>query len=142
MFSTSHFHPMVVHFPIALILLGFGAELAFLIYKKEVCLSKMAFWLLILAAIAALAAFLTGEFFTSEMTGSAGDVQETHELFANIAIWTTVANAIFRILLKIIKKEDGGLRWISFVIFGVSAIAVSIAGLYGGYLVYSYMMPL
>jgi uncharacterized membrane protein len=43
MFATSHLHPMLVHFPIALILIGFLAELAFLVIKKEVCLTKKTF---------------------------------------------------------------------------------------------------
>ena len=37
MFSTSHIHHMLVHFPVALILIGFLAELAALVYKKEIC---------------------------------------------------------------------------------------------------------
>jgi len=142
MFTTSHFHPMIVHFPIALIMIGFIAELVSLFFKKEACLSFAGFWLLIIGALAALTAYLTGEFFTGEMTGAAGAVKETHEIFAKITLWTMIANAVFRIYLKSSGKEQGAMKWIAFVIYAISAIAVSITGFYGGSLVYNYMMPL
>ena len=62
MFDTSHFHPMLVHFPIALVIFGFLAELASLFFKKEACLSKLGFYLLILGTLSALAAWFTGLF--------------------------------------------------------------------------------
>lgn len=142
MISTSHFHPMLVHFPIALIMVGFIAELASLYFKKEACLSFAGFYLLMAGALAALAASLTGEFFTGQMSGGAEDVKSTHELFASITLWSVLINAAFRIYLKAAKKEKGTLKWISFVLYAISAIAVSITGFYGGTLVYEYMMPI
>ena len=35
MFNPSYLHPMIVHFPIALILAGFLADLLYLFYKKQ-----------------------------------------------------------------------------------------------------------
>jgi uncharacterized membrane protein len=46
MFSTSHLHPMLVHFPIAIVAIGFLAECISLITKKEFCLQKISFYLL------------------------------------------------------------------------------------------------
>lgn len=34
MFETSHLHPMLVHFPIALVAIGFLADLASIFIKK------------------------------------------------------------------------------------------------------------
>lgn len=142
MISASHFHPMLVHFPIALIMIGFIAELAYLYFKKEACLSFSGFWLLIIGALAVLAAYLTGEFFTSEMSGGTGDIKSTHELFASITLWTVLFTAAFRIFLKTTKREKGFLKWVAFILYAICAIAVSITGFYGGTLVYEYMMPL
>ncbi len=141
MFNTVHFHPMIVHFPVAIILVGFLAELAYLITKKE-SLSYASFWLLVTGALSALAAYLTGQFFTGEMSGTAGDVKEYHELFALITLITVMANAFFRTYLKISGKENLNLRWLTAGAYAVSAVAVSITGYYGGTLVYNYMMPL
>jgi uncharacterized membrane protein len=58
MFPTSHFHPMLVHFPIALVAIGFIAELASVFIKKEICLTKVGFYLLIFGTLSALFAGL------------------------------------------------------------------------------------
>ena len=39
---------MIVHFPIALIIVGFFAEVVSLFFKSEKCLSKTGFYLMIL----------------------------------------------------------------------------------------------
>lgn len=142
MISSSHLHPMLVHFPIALIVVGFIFEIASVLYKREACLSVLGFYLLIVGTLAALAAVFTGAFFTSEMTDTAGAVKDTHELFAWITVGNLVVLTAFRILLKIQNKENTGLKWIAFALYGLAALSVSITGYYGGTLVYNYMMPL
>lgn len=136
MISTSLLHPMVVHFPIALIILGFLADISSLLFKKEVCLSRFGFYLLISGTLAAMAAVFTGLLFTSEMSGTAGDIKETHELFALITLGTLITCSIFRIVLKTKGKENTDLKWVIFLLYGLAAISVSITGYYGGTLVY------
>ncbi len=46
MFDTSHLHPMIVHFPIALLIIGFLFDLAGVISKKDF-FNKAGFYLLI-----------------------------------------------------------------------------------------------
>lgn len=58
MFNTSHLHPMLVHFPIALVVFGFLADAVSLFYKKETCLSKTGFYLLVIGTLAAIATWL------------------------------------------------------------------------------------
>lgn len=142
MFSTSHIHPMLVHFPIALVMIGFVAELISLFFKREACLSFSGFWLLIVGTMAALAAFLSGRIFTGDMTGAAGAIKETHELFALITLCTLILSAGLRIYLKTKGKEEGNMKWLAFALYAISALAVSITGFYGGTLVFNYMMPL
>jgi len=142
MFSASHLHPMLVHFPIALIVFGFIADLASILFKKEACLSKFGFYLLIFGTLASLSALLTGVLFTSEMSGAAGEVKETHELFAWITVGLLIAVSAFRLFLKFKNKEESELKWIAFALYGLAAISVIITGFYGGTLVYNYMMPL
>ena len=142
MMSTTHFHPMLVHFPIALVVFGFMAELAGLYFKKEVCLSKIGFYLLIFGFLAAIAAWLTGTIFTSEMAGAAGEIRETHELFAWITLGTLLAAAAIRIFIQSKNEENTKLKWIAFVLYGLAAISVSITGFFGCTLVFNYMMSL
>jgi uncharacterized membrane protein len=142
MISTSHFHPMLVHFPIALVVFGYMADLAWIFYKKEVCLSKMGFYLLILGTLCAVVAWLTGTLFTSEMSGSAGEIKDTHELFAWLTLGTLIATSALRILLLVQNKENSSLKWVAFALYGLAAIFVSITGFFGGTLVYNYMLPI
>lgn len=140
MISIDHFHPMLVHFPIALVMLGFVAECAALYFKKETCFSKMGFYLLIVGTLSAVLALSSGVFFTSEMDGTAGVVKETHELFAWITLGLLLVTSALRIF-SVTKKSDN-MKWLVFALYGFAAISVSITGFFGGSLVYNYMMPL
>lgn len=142
MISLSHLHPMLVHFPIALIVFGFIADTVLILFRKEAGLSKFGFYLLIFGTLSAIATLLSGALFTAEMTDAAGVVKDTHELFAWITVGSLVVLSAFRIFLKTQNKETTNLKWIAFALYGLAAISVSITGFYGGTLVYNYMMPL
>ena len=142
MFSTTHLHPMLVHFPIALVVFGFLADIAAIYFKKEVCLSKAGYFLLIFGTLSAVVAWLTGNFFTAEMSGAAGEVKETHELFALITLGALLVTSVLRIVIQSKKIENAGIRWVALAIYAVAAISVSITGFFGGSLVYNYMMPI
>jgi len=139
MFSTSHLHPMLVHFPIALVIFGFLAELAFLFFKKEISLSKTGYYLLIAGTLAAVVAWLTGQFFTSEMDGASGKIKDLHELFATTTLILLLLTSVFRTTLLILKNDNSKLKIIAFILYGLAAISVSITGYIGGSLVYNYM---
>ncbi|HAH24862.1 MAG TPA: hypothetical protein DCL77_14105, partial [Prolixibacteraceae bacterium] len=91
MISITHIHPMLVHFPIALIMIGFIAECTSLYFKKETYWSLLGFYLLIVGTATALLALLSGVLFTAEMSGTANEVKETHEMFAWITLSILVA---------------------------------------------------
>lgn len=132
---------MLVHFPIALVAIGFLADLISLFVKKELCFSKMSFYLLILGTLSAFATVFTGAAFTSEMSGAGGSVRSTHALFALITLVLLIVTSIIRIL-QLQKPEKNNLKWIAFACYALAALAVSATGYFGGILVYNYMMPL
>jgi uncharacterized membrane protein len=142
MFTTTHLHPMLVHFPIALIAIGFLAELAFLFFKNETSLTKMGYYLLIIGTIATCATWLTGNLFTSEMEGAAGQIREIHEKLATITLVLLVITSILRTYILIKKNEIQSLKWLAFILYATVALTVSATGYFGGSLVYNYMMPL
>jgi len=142
MFTTSHLHPMLVHFPIALVTIGFLAEFAFLLFKKEISLTKMGFYLLVIGTLSACATWLSGDLFTSEMAGAAGEIRETHELFASITVGLLLITTVLRSTLLFQKNGNSKLKALAFVLYGLATVSVSVTGFFGGTLVYNYMMPL
>ncbi|MEI6123032.1 MAG: ferritin family protein [Bacteroidota bacterium] len=143
MFDTSHLHPMLVHFPVALITIGFLADVLSLFFnKKEPCLSKVGFYLMIFGTLGAIAAFFSGEFFTNDFTGVMGELKERHELFAKITMYVMIAACLIRIYLVWKKKSHGVLKWLVFFLYFLATASVGYTGLLGGSLVYNYMIEM
>jgi uncharacterized membrane protein len=142
MFNVTHFHPMIVHFPIALIMTGFLFDLLSLFLKKEPCLSRAGLWLQILGMVGAIFAFGTGYFLTSSMEGEAGIMREKHEFFATIALVSIIVTTLFRIVAIYLDKKTPGIRYSLLGLYFVSAVFISITGFLGGNLVMEYMIGL
>jgi len=142
MLDTSVIHPILVHFPIALVIIGFLAETVFLFYRKEACLSKTGMYLLFTGTLAAMVTWLSGFIFTSMMSGAAGEMRETHELFATITVALLVVTSVIRIFVLARKAEATRLRWLVYAFYCLAALSVGVTGFFGGNLVYHYMMPL
>ncbi len=143
MFNTDHLHPLIVHFPIALIIVGFFAEVVSLFFKSEKCLSKTGFYLMILGSLAAIAAWGTGQLFTEEPTqGEILKVFEKHETGGLITMILIVTGTIFRIWLAVKKKEETPLKWVAFAFYFLAFAAVAFTGFMGGRMVYDFMIGL
>lgn len=140
MLSIDHIHPMIVHFPIALIYVGFFAELVYLFFRKDPLFAVAGFWLFCAGAVTTVAAYATGALLTKELYGAAGSIQSTHELFGEITTISALVGVAFKIYLKSEEKEDGPLKWIALAISAFTVISVSIAGYYGSVLVYEYLI--
>jgi uncharacterized membrane protein len=143
MFNTDHLHPIIVHFPIALITVGFIAEVVSLFFRSEKCLSKTGFYLMVLGSLAAIAAWATGQLFTEEPTqGEILKVFEKHETGALITMILIVAGTLFRIWLMLKKREETSLKWIPFGFYLLAFAAVTFTGYMGGTMVYNFMIGL
>jgi uncharacterized membrane protein len=142
MFDTSQFHPMVVHFPIAIIIIGFLFDLSSLFLTKVKCLSTMGLYLEVIGMLGAIAAFGTGYYFTSQMEGEAGILKDQHQLFATLTLVAIILATFFRLLLVYQKKEESYLKYAALSLFLLAFIFVIITGHLGGKLVYEHMIGL
>jgi uncharacterized membrane protein len=143
MFNTAHFHPMIVHFPVALILVGFLADFVYLFFSKEKCLSKMGLYLMVLGTLGAAAAFLTGHVFTFEpKEGAIVEIFERHETLALVTLVIMAIGTLIRIWVLVYKKEEPMYKWLVFGLYLLGAASVSITGFLGGTMVMDYMMGL
>ena len=140
MFKLEHVHPMIVHFPIALVIAGYIAEVVYLFFKKLNIIREAGFWLLCFGALAVVAAYFSGAFLTKELYGAAGTIQSTHELFAEFTVFTSLIGATLKVYLRIENKEESFLKWIAFAFYTASVVLISITGYYGGVLVFEYLM--
>ncbi len=137
--DLTHLHPMIVHFPIALLIIGFLVDAISLFVKRDF-LEKTGFILLIVGAIGAIAAYFSGASAADGLVeaGSLKDAVEVHESAAELALWIIIGAAVFRTALVMVRRYAGYYRWIAFAIFFAGVLAVSRTGYYGGELVFKH----
>ncbi len=134
---SEYIHPMIVHFPIALILVGFLFEVVGVAAKKEFY-SKAAFILLLFGTAGVVAAYITGNRAgdgLSEM-GSLKQAIENHEESALVTLVLIGVVAAVRIALAVTKRFAGSLRWIAVALYLVGVLSIIRTGHLGGTLVY------
>jgi uncharacterized membrane protein len=139
MFDTTHLHPMIVHFPIALLIVGLLFDLLSLALKKEF-FSTAGFYLLILGTVGVVAAYLSGEYAGDGITetGALKLALERHESAALFSLWIMVSTALVRIALVTFKKYNGIFRWAAIVLFLLGVLSIARTGFYGGELVFKH----
>jgi uncharacterized membrane protein len=137
--DLTHLHPMIVHFPIALLIVGFLSDLLGLIIKREF-FTQAGFYLLILGTMGVIAAFITGDQAGSGISeaGALKQALETHEHAASLTIWMVCIAAVFRLALVLLNKFKGVFKMLSLALFLVAVLSIGRTGFYGGELVYKH----
>ncbi|MEO6904061.1 MAG: DUF2231 domain-containing protein [Bacteroidia bacterium] len=130
-----NYHPLVVHFPIVLIIMAFVFQLlSFFVYKKEFSLAT-----LILLALGVISAGLASNTFHAhplELTGRAKEIFETHEQMASFTWWFSLIALLIKISSHFFMKRKWWMESIATLFLLASAITVSIAGHHGAMLVH------
>lgn len=135
--SLAGFHPLLIHFPIALILLGVACDLLALARRRE-RLAWAGQWLTLLGTAALLLAFICGilaETFAAR-AGSPQDPIEAHERYATAAAWIFIALASWRLLLGAAPARRALAAYLFFAFTGCGLLIMT-AHL-GGRVVYEY----
>ena len=137
MVESLHLHPMIVHFPIALLIVGSVSDLAGAAFKRDF-FSRAGFYLLLLGTLGVVAAYFSGNLAGEGLAegGALKQALETHEGAAALSLWLMTATAVVRIFMVAGRKFTGVVRWISVVMFVVSVLSVARTGYYGGDLVF------
>jgi uncharacterized membrane protein len=128
-------HPIVVHFPIMLLLLALLSQLAaFFIWRSQ--LDIITFILLVGGALGAYAA---GNWFhphTQNLTVAAEAVLAQHDIYADYTVWTSIAGVILKAISLWLYKGKLWLEVVITLVLAGSAVSVGLAGHYGGTLAY------
>jgi uncharacterized membrane protein len=130
-----NYHPLIVHFPIVLLLIALVFQfLSFFVFKNE-----FSWTTLILLVLGVLTTWLASNSFHAmpgELTGRAKEIFDRHEQMADFTWWFALAALLLKIVSHFVFKrklltEVG----VTLLLVG-SAITVSIAGHHGAMLVY------
>jgi len=85
MISGTHLHAMAIHFPIALLCIGFLSAVISLFFRRDF-FSQAAFYLLVLGALGSIAAYLSGNAAGEGIEeGALGKAVGLHEQAATIS---------------------------------------------------------
>lgn len=129
-----HLHPMLVHFPIALALVALLFDIANYTLKQD-WLVKSARVLTILATLGAIAAILSGFFFTKPVAGLAGMLKEVHAFYAVIStVLLFIASCTG--MMSFCKCNSKWIKYTFTVSLLLAAIGISLTGMKGGSIVY------
>lgn len=138
MLSATHLHAMLVHFPIALLLVGFLSELVSSFYKKDF-FRQTAFYLLILGTIGTIASYFAGRSAGDGMDeGSLGAAMELHEQAATVAVWLSVLTVLLYLAIYLFKFSKPWMRVAGVIVFLLLILAIGRTGYLGGQLVFKH----
>ena len=130
-------HPMIIHFPIALIFVVAICDLIGIMSGKR-SLIQTANIISVFAALGAIAAVTTGLLAEDSawLSETAHEIMETHEMFGFIFLGLIIVTAIFR--LAIGDKIYDRFKWIGLILALVGSSIVSYGGYLGGEMVYTH----
>ena len=130
------FHPMVVHFSIALVIVGFVIDFFYIFVAKKDWRRTSSLFLMILAALAVFLSWFTGEYYSRSYDGVGRDVKDEHELFSWITMCVFGAAVAVRFLAIYLKKNPAFFKYLYIVLMLSAVMAIGYCGYLGGNLVY------
>jgi len=138
MISATHLHAIIIHFPIALLIVGFISELVGVINNKTF-FKNTAFYLLLLGSSGAIAAYISGSFAGEGIEeGPLKLPMKLHEQAALITLWMAIITALYRMVIFYFNFNSTRIRWVGIILFTALVLAVARTGYLGGQLVYSH----
>ncbi|NOY36015.1 MAG: hypothetical protein GXO83_00390 [Chlorobi bacterium] len=126
-------HPLVVHFPIVLLILAVLTQfLGLFVLRKPLSWVTLA-----LVALGFLGAWVAAGFVhphTEQLTEYAAWALQQHEKYADITLWTALAALVLKTVSHFFLNMKIWAEVVIFLVLGVSAYAVSSAGHFGAQL--------
>jgi uncharacterized membrane protein len=130
----AHIHPIVVHFPIVMIIVGLCYDLI-AAFRNHSLKPTRGIWIWLVAALGAALAVATGP--DQDARGNT-TLLEFHSNFADATMWTVFIIVAWRLwmILRGIRLLKHGLLALYLVLTLVSGILVLTTGYFGGEMVY------
>jgi len=133
----TNIHPMLVHFPIALVIVMFVLDLLGVLFKRD-RLKQSAFILMWFALAGAAAAVISG-LIAEDISWhpiAVGEMLETHELMGFLTLGSMALLVVVRLAFR--KKIESGLSWLPVIIGGLAIVFIAYGGYLGGEMVFTH----
>ena len=138
MITAPHLHALVIHFPIALLLVAFFSELIAL-FSKNHFFKNASLYLLILGTVGAIVAYVSGSYAGDGMTdGILQAPMEIHEQAALITLVLAILTTLSRIDMYYFDYQKTWAKSVSFLLFLFLIGYVARTGYLGGQLVFQH----
>lgn len=133
------FHPLLVHFPIALLIAALLFDAITWVWKRE-SFTEAGFGIQVLAVLGAVVAVLSGNQAEEAVEHLPGihEVLELHERLGQVLLWAGLAVIALRIFMRWRRWEGRGAKGVLVVLSLGLAVLVGVTGFYGGRLVYEF----
>ncbi len=128
-------HPLIVHFPIVLLIVAFFTQLfGFFVYKDALNMLTLVF--MIIGTIGAIAAANFFHPHTDGLTAAAQKVLELHETYAEYTVLASVIGTLLKAVSLLFFKRKFIVELIAALFIFMSVISVSVTGHYGAQLIH------
>jgi len=139
-YSIPVLHPIIVHFPVALSVMGLLLVTGWLIRNRPFWLNGT-LWVLGSALAGAIFALRTGEAMEEQGEGIAivDEFVHLHETFAERTTWLLAITVVWLLVAKWMSRNDisqsgaaAWIRWLSFALVLATALMMAFTGHVGG----------
>lgn len=139
-------HPVVVHFPIALLITAALFDAACLVFRGYLWLDRAATALLFLGGVGLGAAYLTGgraKELAAPVTGNAQGILAEHENLALLTLGAVAAAVVFKLFVAWLGRHDlrvqlGIFRIVALILIFGTVFLLVLTAYHGGQLVYDH----
>jgi uncharacterized membrane protein len=116
-------HPLIIHFPIVLVLLAVPMDVVHLVSPRTRVMSNVAVTLYVLGALSAVSAYVSGRIAAGAVftPGMAHSMVESHERWATLTAAWLVGLAVVRLGARIARRGEGNAARVLFVALGIAA---------------------